>query len=122
MSKKDLFIGEFKISHCNQYGAFGIIKSLKEGQVLFLYYEQSDKEIMVRTDINNSNTTIGDLEVPEQVKKIMVPLLLGKYKEDLFECKLNPFDGTGSLIERIKVTIWAKKADDDGNLDLGLPA
>ena len=103
MSKKVLYIGDFKIKNCTQYGEYEAIRKLKSGSKLTIEYESKDKVICVKS----SGDVIGELEVPDQISKVMIPLLLGKHKKDLFECKLHPFDPKEMQFDRLQVTVWA---------------
>ena len=110
MSKKSFYIGDFKISHSTEYGGCEAISKLKPGAKLNIIYEPSDKVIVVQSKDKDlkKKVEIGELELPEQVRKVMVPLLLGKYKEDLFECEFCSLEPKEKSFENLRVTIWAK--------------
>lgn len=109
MSKKDYYIGDFKLSNCTQYGEYEVVSKFKPGKELRIKYEPSSKLIIVKCKKKNEWVEIGELELPEHVRKVMVPLLQGKHNEDLFDCKLFSFDINDKSINNLQVTVWAKE-------------
>ena len=51
--------------------------------------------------------TFGELEVPEQMRKILVPLLRGSYGSMAFKCKINIADKKVVINERLQLSVWA---------------
>ena len=115
ISKKRLYIGDFKIKNCSQYGEYEFIEKMKFGMSLKLDYEPLEQQIVVKVqmdiedDIDKVNEWLpfGDVEMPEQIRKVMIPLLQGNHKDTIFECKLHPFDSKTALDDRFQVTVWA---------------
>lgn len=123
MSKKSLFIGDFKVRKCTQYGEYEIIDVLYAGEEIKLEFDTNENVIVVTAknvvDGFDENTrrrkrscddwsAIGELEIPEQIRNVLVPLLLAGHKDDLFDCNMNPFDRKVAINERLQVSVWAK--------------
>ena len=116
-----MYIGDFRVRNCRPYGSIGIIKQLKENDPLVLQYDVSEKLIVVKakttTEKKDGATgelkkvekwiTIGELDVPGCLRTVIVPLLLGKHSEELFECQLA--DNNLSVNHSFTVSVWAEK-------------
>lgn len=107
MPKKDLFIGNYKVRNCLQYGEYKIISSLGLGDDVILDYLPADKLIVVKD--SGGKVILGELEVPEHIRKVLAPLLQGNHKNDLLECAVSQADKHLSIDNRIRISIWAKK-------------
>lgn len=141
MSQKKYYIDDFKVRNCTQYGQYEIIDKLISGNDVIIEYDEEEKAITVKGHVNDKETkavnnqekasennqekgsenkweTFGELEVPEQMRKILVPLLQGIYGSDAFICKINIADKKVVINERLQVSVWAankeaKKTEDD---------
>lgn len=123
MSKKKFFIGDFKIRNCTQYGEYEIIDALYAGENIKLEFDTEEVIVVKAQDVidgfdkntgrrkrsNQDWSAIGELETPDQIRKILNPLLQGKHKDDLFDCNMNPFDRKVTINERLQVSVWAKE-------------
>lgn len=127
MSRKNLFIGDFRIKNCTHYGEYEVIDELQFGEPLKLEYDVDEKLIVVKARkvlgeyVANSDhhkksendwVVFGEVDMPEQIRKVMGPILQGRNKESIFECKLNSFDKKISIDERFQVTVWATGSND----------
>lgn len=122
-TKKTLFIGDFKISNCTPYGEYETINAMSSGEELQLVYEPCEEVFVVKSrkampqsDKNKKNERsetewlmIGEVEFPEQIKKVMKPLLCGKFKKELFECRLISLGDEVSINDRFQISIWARQ-------------
>lgn len=130
MSQKQYYIDDFKVRNCTQYGEYKIIDGLNSGDDVKIEYDKEEKTITVMgreheqkikpehnqengTDNDQENgsednwKTFGELEVPEQMRKILVPLLQGLPGSDAFICKMNIADKKVVINERLQVSVWA---------------
>lgn len=115
ISKKKLYIGDFKIKNCSQYGEYEFIEKMKFGMSLKLDYEALEQQVVVKVQMVKEEDDeevkewlpFGDVEMPEQIRQVVVPLLQGNHKDTIFECKLHPFDSKITLDDRYLVTVWA---------------
>ena len=114
---KNLYIGDFRVRNCSPYGEFKVIKSLEIGDEVKIQYDTSEKLIVVLVEIivnNNASNptkkdvTIGELEMPEHIRKVIVPILRGCHKGNLFDCKVSCVDDKQIINNRLRVSIWAK--------------
>lgn len=110
---KKLYIGEFRVRNCSPYGEYKIINTLSTGDVLILRYNVSEKLIEVMREQNNNSAktldVIGELEMPEHVRRVVVPMLMGGHKNDLFDCIVSYVDVKQPINNCLRVSIWAKK-------------
>lgn len=121
-TKKTLFIGDFKINNCTPYGEYETVDAMSSGEELQLVYEPCEEVFVVKSrkampqsDKNKKNERsetewlmIGEVELSEQIKKVMKPLLCGKFKEELFECRLISLGDKVSINDRFQISIWAR--------------
>lgn len=119
MSQKNFYIDDFKVRNCTQYGEYEIMNSLDSGDEVKIEYDSDEKNIVVRSKNKGNNQTdsgeiFGELEVPEQMRKIFVPLLL-RERNDVFYCKINILDKKVMVNERFLVSVWAAKEKKDSN-------
>lgn len=114
---KNLYIGDFRVRNCSPYGEFKAIKSLEIGDEVKIQYDTSEKLIFVLVEIivnNNASNpakkcvTIGELEMPVHIRKIVVPVLMGSNQGNLFDCKVSCVDDKQNINNRLRVSIWAK--------------
>ena len=124
MSQKQYYIDDFKVRNCTQYGEYEIINKLNSGNEVIIEFDKEEKTIIVKGhELNEDGTvkswkTFGELEVPEQMRKILVPLLQGLYGSKAFICKMNIADKKVVINERLQVSVWAaneevKKMEDE---------
>ena len=118
MSQKKYYIDDFKVRNCTQYGEYEIIDNLISGDEVWIEYDADEKVIIVNGPMKNKRTRvvigqkqIGELEVPEQMRKILVPLLQGKYGYQPFVCKINIADKKVVINERLQVSVWAANGE-----------
>lgn len=111
MSQKQYYIDDFKVRNCTQYGQYEIIENLNSGDKVCIGYDSDEKVIVVKKyDAKSSEgkgEAFGELEVPEQMRKILVPLLLGLPGTAAFICKMNIADKKVVINERLQVSVWA---------------
>lgn len=121
-SKKDLYIGDFRIRNCSPYGEYKTLKSLDFGDELKIKYDDSEKLIVVfgekvvenkdddskKSESDKKCVTIGELEMPVHIRKIVVPVLMGSNQGNLFDCKVSCVDDKQNINNRLRVSIWAK--------------
>lgn len=120
---KNLYIGDFRVKNCKPYGAIGIIKQLKESDVLVLQYDVSEKLIVVKAktkiEVKDDTTgvskteekwiTIGELGIPGCIRTVLVPLLLGRHCNDLFDCHILQINRNQPINNQLSLSVWAKK-------------
>ena len=109
---KNLYIGDFRVRNCSPYGQYYIINTLSKGDVLILQYNVSEKLIEVKGKQKNPTKTwvvIGELEMPEHVQRVIVPMLMGGHKSDLFDCIVSYVDVNQPINNCLRVSVWAKK-------------
>ena len=116
MSQKRFYIDDFKVRNCTQYGEYAIIDDLDSGDEVQIEYDGIESTIIVNgpvKDVVNGSVKdwkpFGELEVPEQMRKILVPLLQGKFGKEAFTCKMNIADKKVMINERLMVSVWAAK-------------
>lgn len=140
ISKKKLFIDDFKVKNCTQWGEYQIIEDLKRGDSVYLEYSPGDDVIMVKgadrkkaeklvkeeekgtcsnedllqkieTKLKECNeevlTVFGEIDLPEQQRKVVVPLLLGKHRASAFECRASSVLPQEPINESVRVSLWA---------------
>lgn len=113
MSQKQYYIDDFKVRNCTQYGQYDIIDKLNSGNEVIIEFDAEEKTIVVKGPEKNQDgsvkswETFGELEVPEQMRKILVPLLRGAYGSLAFKCKINIADKKVVINERLQVSVWA---------------
>lgn len=110
---KNLYIGEFRVRNCSPYGEYKIIDSLVRGDELKIEYNVSEKQIEVLGAQNNNSTktwvVIGELEMPEHVRRVVVPMLMGACKSNRFDCLVSYIDVNQPINNCLRLSIWAKK-------------
>lgn len=119
-SKKDLYIGDFRIRNCSPYGEYKTLKSLDFGDELKIKYDDSEKLIVVfgekvvenkdddskKSESDKKWVAIGELEMPVHIRKVVVPLLKVHQIGDIFECKVSRVYDKQSIDNCLSVTIW----------------
>ena len=124
-TKKTLFIGDYSITNCTSYGEYETIDAILSGEELQLEYEPCEEVIVVKSkkaspqpDKNKQPersdkewVMIGEVVFPDQIKKVMVPLLRGKYKEVLFECRVISLGEKVAINDRFRISIWARQKE-----------
>lgn len=106
MPQKDLFIGNYKVKNCLQYGEYKVLSNMGPGDVVTLDYIPTDKLIVVKD--SESQVILGDLEVPEHIRKIMMVLLSSNQNPPLYESRVSSIDKQRINNNRFYVSIWAK--------------
>lgn len=112
MSKKDLFIGNFRIRYCLQYGEYTVISNLRPGDELMLEYDSNERLVFVKGKDKSTNNWVilGELEATGHVKDFILPMLQCNSANNIFESKLAvPIDNKQMNINCLYVSIWAKK-------------
>jgi len=110
---KNLYIGDFRVRNCCPYGEYKTIDSLCRGDVLILQYNASEKVVEVMGEDNNNPTktwvVIGELEMPVHVRRVVVPMLMGACKNNLFDCLVSYVDVKQPINNCLRASVWAKK-------------
>lgn len=114
MSQKQYYIDDFKVRNCTQYGQYEIIDNLNSGDRVCIGYDPDEKVIVVTTSLEGKGKPFGELEVPEQMRKILVPLLQGLPGSKAFICKMNIADKKVVINERLQVSVWAANKEAEG--------
>ena len=90
---KDSFIGDYPIVNCQYYGAF----------------EKLDKSII---KVKKKGTPIGELQLSDTDKNKLLPYLNQGWNE-IYICKLSQNCKDAKLNERLRVSIWVKKNNNE---------
>lgn len=106
MPQKNLFIGNYKVRNCLQYGEYKVISSLGLGDDVILEYLPSDKLIVVKDIVNK--VILGELEVPEHIRKILVASLSSNHNHTLYECRVSSIDNQRIDSNRFYVSVWMR--------------
>lgn len=105
---KDSFIGDYPIVNCQYYGAFEKFDSLTLGEE-GLSLEIEDKSII---KVKKKGTPIGELQLSDTDKNKLLPYLNQGWNE-IYICKLSQNCKDAKLNERLRVSIWVKKNNNE---------
>ncbi len=107
MAIKDLYIGDFNVKKCSQYGNFNVTSNLKAGDSLEISLDSNDVIVVKAKDTKGVMVEIGELDLPFSYRKIIVPLLKGAHGNGLFHCEvyssMNNMPANGCFL----ITVWA---------------
>lgn len=106
---KDSFVGDYPIVNCQYYGNFQEIEELKFGSTFNLAIDEKDKSTIL---VKSSTSTIGELQVSDVDKNKLLPYLKQGWNE-IYICKLNQNCKDAKLNERLRVSIWVKKNNNE---------
>lgn len=115
MTKKDRYIGCFKIKDSVPHGGNKVVRDMKVGDDVTLHYDPTNKIILVQWNNGGKAVAVGELVTTGDVERFMLPLLLCKKGNELFECEISSHGGSPLNVNRLYVDVWVKESSDAPN-------